>query len=250
MRGLIEAGVYAPPEIVAYDVRAEAVQSLADKLNIRAANDRQAAVQDAEAVLVAVKPQDMKTALEPLRDTLTSAQTLISIAPGITTKQIEDSFSQPVPCIRVMPNTPALVGQGAAVICLGTHAEEKHRELAHRIFGAVGTAVDISEKLMDAVTGLSGSGPAYVYVFIEALSDAGVKMGLPRNVATQLAAQTVLGGAQMVLQTGQHPGVLKDLVASPGGTTIAGLHVLEQNAFRGAVMDAVQAATERASELG
>lgn len=250
MRGLLEAHVYAPEDIVAFDVRAEHVQGVAQALGIRAAGTMAVAATGADVVLLAVKPQDIKTALQPLREVLTGEQTLISIAPGVSTEQLEASFAQRVPCVRVMPNTPCLVGQGAAAICVGQYAGEAHRAVAHRIFGAVGTAVDIAEKLMDAVTGLSGSGPAYVYLFIEALGDAGVKMGLPRVVATQLAAQTVLGGAQMVLQTGQHPGVLKDLVASPGGTTIAGLHALEQNAFRGAVMDAVQAATERARELG
>ncbi|MDF2440929.1 MAG: pyrroline-5-carboxylate reductase, partial [Abditibacteriota bacterium] len=149
----------------------------------------------------------------------------------------------------VMPNTPALVGAAASAICLGRFANQTHRAQAHRIFDAVGLAVDVEEKLLDAVTGLSGSGPAYVYVFIEALSDAGVRAGLPRDVATRLAAQTVLGSARMVLETGTHPGVLKDMVTSPGGTTIAGLHALEQNAFRGAVIDAVQAATQRSKEL-
>ena len=181
---------------------------------------------------------------------LTPEQTLVSIAAGVTTQQLESYFETDVPCVRVMPNTPALIGQAAAAIALGAHADAEHAKLAHRIFDVMGLAIDVPEKLLDAVTGLSGSGPAYVYVFIEALSDAGVKMGLPRDVATQLAAQTVAGAAQMVLQTGKHPGVLKDMVTSPGGTTIAGLHALEDGAFRGVVIDAVEAATERSRELG
>ncbi len=249
MRGLIAAQVYSPSEITAYDVDAARVRALSDEIGIAAAASPDAAAQGADVVLAAVKPQVMFEALSPLRDALTPSHTLISIAPGITTAQLEAAFAQPVPVLRVMPNTPALVGQGAAAIARGAHAGEEHRALAHRIFAAVGIAVDVDEKLLDAVTGLSGSGPAYVYVFIEALSDAGVRVGLPRDVATRLAAQTVLGAAQMVLETGTHPGALKDQVTSPGGTTIAGLHELEKHAFRGAVMDAVQAATERAQSL-
>ena len=249
MRGLIAAQVYAPAEITAYDVNAARVRELASELGINAADSPADAAQDADVLLAAVKPQVMFEALAPLRDKLTPRHTLISIAPGISTAQLEAAFSQAVPVLRVMPNTPSLVGMGAAAMASGAHATDEHRALGRRIFSAVGLAVDVDEKLLDAVTGLSGSGPAYVYIFIEALSDAGVRVGLPRDVATQLAAQTVLGAAQMVLETGTHPGALKDQVTSPGGTTIAGLHELERNGFRGAVMDAVQAATQRACEL-
>jgi pyrroline-5-carboxylate reductase len=226
------------------------LQTLAQELGVRAAPDVASAATGSDVVLLAVKPQTVGDALEPLRGVLTAQQTLISIAAGVTTRQIEAHFDAPVPCVRVMPNTPALIGQAASAIALGARADSSHAQQAHRIFDVTGLAIDVPEKLLDAVTGLSGSGPAYVYVFIEALSDAGVKMGLPRDVATQLAAQTVAGAAQMVLQTGKHPGVLKDMVTSPGGTTIAGLHALESNAFRGAVIDAVEAATQRSRELG
>ena len=249
MRGLIAAQVYAPADIIAYDVDAARVAALTSELSITGADSPAATVQGADVVVAAIKPQVMFEALAPLRDTLTSQHTLISIAPGISTAQLEAAFSQPVPVLRVMPNTPSLVGQGASAIARGAHAKDEHRALAHRIFAAVGLAVDVDEKLLDAVTGLSGSGPAYVYIFIEALSDAGVRVGLPRDVATRLAAQTVLGAAQMVLETGTHPGALKDQVTSPGGTTIAGLHELERHGLRGAVMDAVEAATERARAL-
>lgn len=249
MRGLISAGIYEPQQITALDLNTSRLQQVSDELGIRTADDVVAAARGTDVLLVAVKPQTMEAALQPLREVLTPQQTLISIALGITTQQLESAFAQSVPCVRVMPNTPCLVGQGAAAICLGAHAREMHREIAHRIFDALGLAIDVDEKLIDAVTGLSGSGPAYVYLFIEALSDGGVKMGLSRDVATRLAAQTVLGAAQMVLETGQHPGALKDQVTSPGGSTIAALHALEQNAFRGTVMDAVQAATERAREM-
>ncbi len=249
MRGLLDAGVYTPDQLVAYDADSARLGDVAQRFGVRAASSPAEAAADAEVLLLAVKPQVLAQALQPLRDTLTAQQTVVSIAAGVTTGQIESSFAAAVPVVRVMPNTPALINKAASAICLGTHAVESHRAKAHRIFDAVGVAVDVDEKLLDAVTGLSGSGPAYVYVFIEALSDAGVRMGLPRDVATQLAAQTVLGSAQMVLETGKHPGALKDMVTSPGGTTIAGLHALEQNAFRGAVIDAVQAATQRSQEL-
>lgn len=249
MRGLLGAKVYRPEEIAVYDPDAARVGALAEALQIVPAPNAEQAAAGADVLLLAVKPQMVNAALAPLRATFSPQQTLISIAAGVPIQQLEANFAQPVPVVRVMPNTPALVGQGATAIALGTHAQEEQRQVAHRIFAAVGIAVDVEEKLLDAVTGLSGSGPAYVYVFIEALCDAGVKMGLPRAVSTRLAAQTVLGGAQMVLETGEHPGALKDKVTSPGGTTIAALHALESNAFRGAVYDAVEASTRRSREL-
>lgn len=249
MRGLISASVYKPDEVVAFDPDATRLEFVVNALQIEKADDAAAAVRDADAIIVAVKPQIVASALAPLRDSMSADKTVISIAAGVTIAQLENCFAQPVPVVRVMPNTPALVGHAATAIALGTHAGDEQKHIAHRIFAAVGIAVDVDEKLLDAVTGVSGSGPAYVYVFIEALSDAGVKMGLPRDVSTRLAAQTVLGAAEMVLQTGCHPGELKDKVTSPGGTTIAALHALENGSFRGAVYDAVEASTERSREL-
>lgn len=275
MRGLIEARVYAPREIVAFDVAAQRLQEIASALGVRVAASGEEACRYADVVLLAVKPQAVASTLEPLSATLGAPQpkkklkpsetqaretqargtnkgdqTLISIAAGVSTQRLESFFTHAVPCVRVMPNTPCLVGEAASAICAGAHANEKHIAQAHRIFDAVGIAFDVPETMLDAVTGLSGSGPAYVYLFIEALSDAGVKMGLPRAIATRLAAQTVRGSAQMILETKQHPGALKDAVSSPGGTTIAGLHALENGAFRGVVMNAVEAATKRSRELG
>lgn len=249
IRGLVEAGIYPPAEIAAFDRNAARLQKLAGELGITVAPDALTLARETQTLVVAIKPQVVAAGLAPLAEVITADQTVISIAAGLTTRQLETNFKANVPVVRVMPNTPCLIGQAASAICLGAHANETHRAIAHKVFDAVGLAVDVDEKVIDAVTGLSGSGPAYVYVFIEALSDAGVRMGLTRDVATRLAAQTVAGSAQMVLQTGKHPGALKDQVTSPGGTTIAGLHALEQNAFRGTVIDAVQAATERAREL-
>ena len=248
MRGLLEAKIFSADQLSAFDPDTARLQQLAQDLKITALENAADCV-NADAMLLAVKPQVLAHALEPLRDVLTPEKTLISICAGVTTAQIEACCAQNVPVVRVMPNTPALVNRAATAIALGRHAEPKHREYAHRIFDAVGIAVDVEETALDAVTGLSGSGPAYVYVFIEALSDAGVRAGLAREVATKLAAQTVMGAAQMVLETGKHPGALKDMVTSPGGTTIAGLHALESHAFRAATMDAVDAATQRSREL-
>ena len=250
VKGLLAAGTYAPADLILYDVDAGRVGALATATGARAAANPAEAAQGADVILIAVKPQVIESALAPLRDGITPAQTVVSIAAGVTTARLEACFAQPVPVVRVMPNTPALVGEAATAICAGKNAGPQHTAQARRIFAAVGVAVDADEKLLDAVTGLSGSGPAYVFAFIEALADGGVRAGLPRDIALKLAAQTVLGSAKMVLETGEHPGVLKDRVASPGGTTIAGLHALEQGAFRGVVMDAVLAAAERSKELG
>jgi pyrroline-5-carboxylate reductase len=192
----------------------------------------------------------MADVLSELRGQLTQSHLVISIAAGIPLATIAQGLGPGPRLVRVMPNTPCLVGSGASAYCLGPGATPADRELVGRLLAAVGRAVQTPEKLLDAVTGLSGSGPAFVYVMIEALSDGGVNMGLPRDVATTLAAQTVLGAAQMVLTTGQHPGALKDQVASPGGTTIAGLQALEEHGLRAALIAAVEAATNRSMELG
>jgi pyrroline-5-carboxylate reductase len=175
---------------------------------------------------------------------------LVSIAAGVATSRLEAALPGRSRVVRVMPNTPALVGAAAAGFSLGKSATRSDGQLVQRLFSAVGVAFQLKENLLDAVTGLSGSGPAYVYQFIEALSDGGVAAGLPRDVATQLAAQTVLGGARMVLETGTHPGTLKDMVTSPGGTTIEGLHELEKGKMRGTVMNAVRAAAAKSKKLG
>lgn len=248
-RGLIAADLYAPADITLFDVDQIRVQTLAQSLGARAATSALEA-RDADAIIVAVKPQHIESALEPLREALKPHQLVMSIAAGVTTSRLEACFAAEIPVVRVMPNTPALIGAAATAVCRGRYADADNLAIAKRIFEAVGVCVEADEKLLDAVTGLSGSGPAYVFVFIEALADGGVRAGLSRDIALKLAAQTVMGAAQMLLETGEHPGVLKDRVASSGGTTIAGLHELERAGFRGSVMDAVLAATERSRELG
>jgi pyrroline-5-carboxylate reductase len=202
----------------------------------------------ADVIFLATKPQNVAAALAALAGPA-AGKLVISIAAGVTLKTLAAALPSSR-LVRVMPNTPCLVGQSASGYCLGPLATEKDGQLMSRLLGAVGIAFAVDEKLLDAVTGLSGSGPAFVYVVIEAMSDAGVKMGLGRDVAMALAAQTVLGAAAMVLETHEHPAVLKDRVASPGGTTIAGLAALESAGLRSALVAAVEAATNRSIELG
>jgi len=229
------------PEARAKFEKATGIKTLAANREVAAACD---------VLILAVKPQVMPNVLAELRPALRPTQLVISIAAGVTLRTLADGLGETTRLVRVMPNTPCLVGASASGYSPGVASTPEDVKLVGELFGAVGKAFPVAEPLLDAVTGLSGSGPAFVYVFIEALADGGVKCGLPRDVALALATQTVLGSAKMVLETGQHPGVLKDAVASPGGTTIAGLHALERAGLRGAVMDAVEAATKRSQELG
>ena len=200
-------------------------------------------------VILAVKPQQAASVLSTLKQVVGPDKLIISIMAGVRCASIEEALGSDTRVVRVMPNTPALVGTGATAICAGRNATVKDLDCVEAIFAKTGLVVRVDEKQMDAVTGLSGSGPAYVFTFIEALSDAGVKNGLARDVSAKLAVQTVLGAARMLAETGEHPAKLRDQVTSPGGTTIAGLHVLESGCFRGTIMDAVDAATQRSKEL-
>ena len=250
VRGLISAELYAPADIVLFSASGVRARALAESVGARAAASVAEAASSADIVMLAMKPHQLAAALEPLRDEISPAQLVVSVLAGVSTARIEACFSAPVAVVRAMPNTPSLVGAGAAAVCRGAHARDEDLQNARALFEAVGLCVVAPENLMDAVVGVSGSGPAYVFAFIEAMADGGVRAGLPRALAQQLAAQTVLGAAQMVLETGEHPGVLKDRVASPGGSTIAALHALERGALRGVVMDAVVAASERSREIG
>jgi pyrroline-5-carboxylate reductase len=203
-----------------------------------------------DVLILAVKPQVLATVLSELKSIVQARHLLISIAAGVTLQALAEGLRTTVRLVRVMPNTPCLVGESATGYSPGATTPQEDVDLVGKLFGAVGKAYRVAEPLLDAVTGLSGSGPAYVYTLIEAMSDGGVRCGLPRDVALALAAQTVLGAAKMILETGQHPALLKDAVTSPGGTTIAGLQVLERAGFRSALIDAVEAATKRAQELG
>jgi len=249
-KGMLEAGLISADQMIASDVVPAARDAFRVATAADTTDDNKVVFQDAEVIIVAVKPQSLSAALDDARPLITSDHLIVSIAAGIPLKTYEALLGQSVRVIRVMPNTPCLVGAGASAFALGSRATEADAELVSRLLRTVGIAYQLPEHQLDAVTGLSGSGPAYIYEIIEAISDGGVRVGLPRDVATRLAAQTVLGAAQMVLTTGAHPGVLKDAVTSPGGTTIVGLHVLEQAGLRGCLMNAVVAATERSRELG
>ena len=250
IRGLLKAQLLGPQDMLVSDVTVERLTYLQETFGIRTSQDNAEVAGKADIVLFAVKPQIMSPVLDGLLDVITEQKVLISIAAGISTRFIAEKFPGKVRVIRVMPNTPALVLEAASALAPGAAATPEDLELAKRIFAAVGKVVVVEEVLMDAVTGLAGSGPAYIFLIIDALSDAGVKVGLSRKVAQLLAAQTVLGAARMVLETHKHPGELKDMVTSPGGTAIAGLHTLEAGGLRTTLINAVEAATRRSMELG
>ena len=249
-KGFINAKLVKAAQLVAADPFAAAREHFAAETGAKTFATNLEAARAADVLILATKPDQVAAALAEIAGAFGKNHLLISIAAGVTIAKLEGALPAGARVIRVMPNTPALVGAGASGFAPGKNATAADAELAQKLLSAVGVALLVKESLLDAVTGLSGSGPAYVYQFIEALSDGGVASGLPRDVATRLAAQTVLGGAKMVLETGQHPGALKDQVTSPGGTTIEGLHELEKGKLRATVMSAVRAATEKSKKLG
>jgi pyrroline-5-carboxylate reductase len=249
IRGLTKAGLLAPGEIIASDVNQKTLDQLKKETGIQVTADNTLVVKSSEMILLALKPDLIRPVLREVRGALSREHLVISIAAGVPIKTIEDAIGKECRVIRVMPNTPCLIGAGASAFSPGQGATHKDRKDVRSLLEAVGMTVELPEKQLDAVTGLSGSGPAFVFMVIEALSDGGVKMGLPRPVAMQLATQTVLGAARMVQETGKPPGELKDQVASPGGTTIAGIAALEQGGLRAALIGAVEAATRRSIEL-
>jgi len=249
-KGFIRAGLVTTRQVVGSDPLPAARTAFGKATGARIVTSNAKVAELTSVLVLATKPDQVSAALAEIRDQFTRRHLLISIAAGVTTTKLEAALPAGSRVIRVMPNTPALVGAAAAAFALGRYATRSDGQLAQRLLSAVGLAFQLKESLLDAVTGLSGSGPAYVYLFIEGLSDGGVAAGLPRDVATKLAAQTVLGSAKMVLETGQHPGSLKDMVTSPGGTTIEGLHELEKGKLRGTVISAVRAAVEKSKKLG
>ena len=263
VKGVLKSGFCEPSDIVASDVHAPSAQALAESCKIKIVPTNADVTAASDTVILAVKPGDAIAALQSasgqqvesnMRWAYTTTadsntKLLLSIVAGLPLATIEPAAGN-FRVIRVMPNTPALVLQGASAYSPGTRATPEDTAVAQQILGSVGLAVQVKEPLLDAVTGLSGSGPAYIFTVIEALADGGVLMGLPRDLAMQLAAQTVAGAASLVVQTGQHPSVLRDQVASPGGTTIAGIEALEKCGVRTAFIAAVRAATERSRQLG
>lgn len=252
INGLLSASFIEAKNIAVSDPIASRLEYLQKEYNIKATPDNCEVVEKCDIIILAVKPQSIKKVLKGIREFVNGKKLVVSIAAGISIATIEAGLNsnQNIPVVRTMPNTPALVQEGVTAIAPGTHVSKAEMLLAHRLFEAVGRTVDVDEIHLDAVTGLSGSGPAYIFMMIEALSDAGVKMGLPRNVANILTIQTVLGSAKLARESGKHPGELKDMVTSPGGTTISGLHTLEEGGLRTTLMNAVEAATKRSAELG
>jgi pyrroline-5-carboxylate reductase len=249
-RGLLHSGTVDPDQIRASDVKEERLAELHDKFGIETTSDNEALARWADVVVIAVKPQIVDRILAPIAAALDQTDLVVSIAAGVPIEAIEARLPANAKVVRAMPNTAAIALAGATAIAPGAHATPADIEVARALFEAVGRCVVLDESLLDAVTGLSGSGPAYVMLMIEALADGGVKVGLGRDTALLLAAQTVYGAAKLQLETGEHPGRLKDMVTSPGGTAIAGLHTLESGGLRRTLIDAVEAAAHRAEELG
>lgn len=255
IRGLLKASLSEAKDIYVMDILDSRLQYLKEKFQVtQSSSERKTGyrylVENCDIIVLAIKPQVLKEVMEYLKDiTWSKDKLIISIVGGAKISAIEKYVSE-IPVIRVIPNTPMLVNVGASGVALGTYAAESHGDLTLRIFKALGVAYVVPEYLIDPITSVSGTGPAYVYMLIEALADGGVEMGLSREMAQTLAAQTVMGAAKMVLETGEHPGRLKDNVCSPGGATIAGVRALEQGGFRGIVMNAVEAGKVRMEEVG
>lgn len=250
VKGLLHAKVVPPDDIIVSDVKLERLEMLRDKHRVRTTTDNHELVRGADVVVLSVKPQVIDKVLGAIGKDIKPSQLVVSVAAGVPVSAMEARLPEGTRVVRAMPNTPATVDAGATAIAPGTFATEDDLEVARALFAAVGRVVTLDESLLDAVTGLSGSGPAYVMLMIEALADGGVKVGLHRDTALLLAAQTVYGSAKLLLETGEHPGRLKDMVTSPGGTAIAGLHTLESGGLRRTLIDAVEAATTRAATLG
>jgi pyrroline-5-carboxylate reductase len=252
LAGLLVDGIASAADLWVTDVLADRLTSLRSRYGIRVGADNREAASWADVVVLAVKPQTMTLVLTELKEGLSEETLIISLAAGFPLARIASilGLAGKRKLVRVMPNTPVIARAGASAIAVSPAVSSEEQALVVRLFEAVGSVVKVEERLMDAVTGLSGSGPAYVFLVIEAMADGGVKMGLPRETALSLAAQTVLGSAKLQIETNEHPGRLKDKVTSPGGTTIAGLHALELGGVRAAFMAAVEAATKRSEELG
>lgn len=254
IKGLISSSFIEAKSILAFDVAPARLEYLHSRYKVKGTANNRELVDKSDILILAVKPQLIEKVLADVRDLVDSKKLLVSVAAGVSIRAILETLKKgrdgKYNVVRSMPNTPTLVQEGVTAIAAAENVSKMDVRIAHRLFEAVGKTVDVDEVHLDAVTGLSGSGPAYIFMIIEALSDAGVKMGLSRDVANILTVQTVLGSAKLAGESGKHPGELKDMVASPGGTTISGLHALEAGGVRSAMMDAVEAATKRSRELG
>jgi pyrroline-5-carboxylate reductase len=249
LQALLKNNLLSPELTRATVQHEERAKMLAKKLNVKVGTDNAAAVKGADIILIAVKPQVVQDVMREIRGQITPAQLIVSVAASVPTAMIESGLPEKIPVIRAMPNTPCSIGSGMTAVCKGKYADAGQVAMTCRMFDVVGRTVVIDEKHMDAVTGLSASGPAYIYIILESLAEAGVKVGLPRDVATLLAAQTTLGAARVVLETGDHPALLKDAVTTPAGCTIDGIMELEEGKLRVTLIKAVVRATQRAKEL-
>lgn len=245
MAGLVNTQTFTPDHVIASDVYRPALDRLHEELGIRVTENVQELVEAAQIIVLSVKPQILPSVVEQVADRIGTDKLVISIAAGVTLDRLTGLLSDQHKIVRVMPNTPAMVGEGMAGICTNGNVSEEEKQQILQIFNCFGKAELVPEKLIDAVVGVSGSSPAYVYMFIEALADGAVAEGMPRAQAYKFAAQAVLGSAKMVLESGKHPGELKDMVCSPAGTTIEAVKALEEGAFRAVVMDAVHTAAEK-----
>ncbi len=247
--GMLDAGLFIREKVVATDKQQERLDTMREKYKINVSNDNRKAIKGADIIILAVKPQVAKGLLEEIRGEMNRDQIVISIVASLTTAMIERLLNIPLPVIRAMPNTPCLIRSGMTALAKGLYAEDHHLKEAQKLFDSVGRTVVLEESHMNAVTGLSGSGPAFIYIILESLAEAGVKVGLPRSVATELAAQMTLGSARMVLETKEHPAMLKDIVTTPAGCTIDGILELEEGKLRVTLIKAVVKAAQRAAEL-
>jgi pyrroline-5-carboxylate reductase len=249
LQAFLKQNLFAPDQIRATVGHAEKAIALSTQWGVDVTTDNLEAARHADLILIGVKPFQVPDLIATIKPALTPQKTIVSFAASVKTSAIEEASGLEIAVIRAMPNTPSALGAGAAGLCKGRYVSAEKMELAQRIFETVGRTVTVDEKHMDAVTGLSASGPAYIYIIIEALAEAGVKVGLPRDIATQLAAQTTFGAAKMVLETGYHPALLKDAVTTPAGCTIDGILELEEGGLRVTLIKAVMRATQRAKEL-
>ncbi|WP_455619720.1 pyrroline-5-carboxylate reductase [Eisenbergiella sp.] len=247
--GMLDKGIVKPEDICGSAKTEATRKKMEDSCKIRTAAGNREVAEQADILVLAVKPQFFEEVIEEIKNISWEGKTVISLAPGKTIAWLQEKFGQRLPVVRCMPNTPALVGEGCTGVCASAEVDAKTRETVMEILGSFGKAVEVSEKMMDVVGAVSGSSPAFVFLFIEALADGAVAEGMPRAQAYEFAAQAVLGSAKLVLETGSHPGELKDMVCSPGGTTIQGIKMLEKNNFRGTVMDAVITCVEKSRKM-
>lgn len=247
--GMVEKKVYAPEYIWASGKDAESLDKLHKKYGIEISDDNAVVMEKADVVFLSVKPQVLPVVIKEIAPMVRENQLFVSIAAGKTIEWIEKEFKKDIKLVRVMPNTPALVGEGCAGFCANAKVSEEELEIVKTIFDSCGTSYQVPESLMDVVCAIAGSAPAFVFMFMEAMADAAVAGGMPRDMAYKMASQTVLGSGKLLLETGNHPGILKDMVCSPGGTTICGVKVLEEQGMRGAIMDALDSCIQKSKKI-